>query len=370
MPNYLTKVQFQNLFMQNKKNISFVEAIRNTLIYSMKRDKSVILFGEGIDDDAAVFGTTRGLSKLFGSKRVFEMPLSENLFVGAAIGSSFLGDKVIVNLHRVEFALLALEQIINNAAKSYYTSNGKHSVPIVIRLIVGRGWGQGPAHAQSLETLFSLIPGLKVFMPVFPEEAQNLLYEAINDPNPVIIIENRWCHYNFGKVNPVLKKKNSFYIKKNSGKALTIFSTGYDSVQVLLICKLLKKYKIHIEHIHIRILKPFDIYKVIKHVNEKVIFIDSGLKEFGFFSEFISEIFELKNNKIKSFIRLGLPSIPIPSSRGLINGIYNGPEKILNSIFKIMNTDKKLREIITEDLKRSYNNDNIDVPTDKFKGPF
>ena len=106
--------------------------------------------------------------------------------------------------------MLALEQIINNAAKTFYASNGKHNVPIVIRLVVGRGWGQGPAHGHSLVTLFSSIPGLKVFMPCFPEETKNLLYEAINDPNPVIFIENRWCHYNFGKINKI--GKLSFFI--------------------------------------------------------------------------------------------------------------------------------------------------------------
>ena len=152
----------------------------------MKKDKNVILFGEGIDDGVAMFKTTKGLTQIFGKKRVFEMPLSENLFVGARIGASMLGDKVIINLQRVEFALLALEQIINNAAKTFYASNGKHNVPIVIRLVVGRGWGQGPAHGQSLETLFSSIPGLKVFMPCFPEETKNLLYEAINDPTSYI----------------------------------------------------------------------------------------------------------------------------------------------------------------------------------------
>ena len=356
--------------MPNNKNISFVDAVRNTFIRSMQKDKSIILFGEGIDDAAAVFGTTKGLSKIFGPKRVFEMPLSENLFVGAAIGSSFLGDKVVVNFHRVEFAILALEQIINNAAKSYYISNGKHNVPIVIRLVVGRGWGQGPSHSQSLETLFTLIPGLKVFMPVFPDEAQNLLYEAIMDPNPVIVIENRWCHYNFGKVKYKFEKKNSFFIKKNSGSDLTIISNGYDSVQALLVCRFLKKYKIEIQHIHIRKLKPVNVSFLVRHINEKVIFIDSGLKEFGFFSEISSKLFELKNNKIKSFVRLGLPDIPIPSSRGLVSGIYNNPEKILNVIFEIVSVKQKLRKIILSDFKKKYQSINADVPVNEFKGPF
>jgi pyruvate dehydrogenase E1 component beta subunit len=357
--------------MQNKKYLSVVEIIRNTLIYVMKKDKSVILFGEGIDDDAAIFGTTKGLSKIFGPKRVFEMPLSENLFVGAAIGSSYLGDKVIVNLHRVEFALLALEQIINNAAKSYYISNGKHNVPIVIRLIVGRGWGQGPAHSQSLETIFSLIPGLKVFMPVFPQENQDLLYEAIKDPNPVIIIENRWCHYNFGKIKKNYKKNNSACLKLNPGKKLTIFSTGYDSVVASRVCKFLNNYSINIQHIHIRKLNPVNINQISRFLTSKVIFLDSGLKKFGFFSEIITQLFEKNNSKIKSFVRKGLPDHPIPSSRGLIKDVYTNFEKILKLIFSQISLNRKTKNKIVSDFKKTkYSNFLADVPNENFKGPF
>ena len=147
--------------MPKKKNktkqriIPGSEAIREGLIEAAKKDRNVIFQAEGVSDPSSVYGTTKNLEKIFNKKRIIEMPLSENAMTGVAIGASFLGKRPIISLHRVEFALLALEQIINNAAKSHYTSMGQHSVPIVIRLIVGRGWGQGPEHSQSLENIFA-----------------------------------------------------------------------------------------------------------------------------------------------------------------------------------------------------------------------
>ena len=201
----LPKPSEAKIIYMHKKNVA--QVIRETIFYCMKKDKDIILFGEGIDDNAAMFNTTSGTTKAFGKNRVFEMPLSENCIVGAAIGASIEGDKVIINFQRVEFALLALEQIINNAAKTSYITSAKHNVPIVIRLVIGKGWGQGPVHSQSLEGLFTSIPGLKVMMPVFPNETKNLLFEAINDPNPVIFIENRWCHYLYGNIDKKYKRR-------------------------------------------------------------------------------------------------------------------------------------------------------------------
>jgi len=354
------------------KRTTVAETIRETLIHSMKKDKNIILFGEGIDDGAAMFKTTKGLTKIFGPKRVFEMPLSENLFVGAAIGASMLGDKVIINLQRVEFALLALEQIINNAAKTFYASNGKHNVPIVIRLVVGRGWGQGPAHGQSLETLFSSIPGLKVFMPCFPEETKNLLFEAINDPNPVIFIENRWCHYNFGKTKKKFKKKNPSIIKLSSGKDLAIVSTGYNTSIVQGVTKILKKFNISVEHFHISKLKPLNINKLIRPIKKikKYILLDNGVKEFGFFAEVNSLLNEKLNGIRLKQIRLGLPDHPIPSSRGLVKNVYINGSTLIKNCIKLLNINKATGNKILREYSKIEKSSSVDTPNENFKGPF
>src|SRR3546814_9490197 len=126
-------------------------AVREALVESGRKDANVIFFAEGIQDPAAVFGTTRGLAEACGSNRVIEMPVSENGLTGMAVGAALLGKRPVISFHRVEFALLALDQILNNAGKAHYISGGRHRGPLVIRMVVGRGWGQGPEHSQSLE---------------------------------------------------------------------------------------------------------------------------------------------------------------------------------------------------------------------------
>ena len=357
------------MFMQNNivSNI-----IRSTLIKCMKKDKRIILFGEGIDDAAAMFGTTKGLTKIFGKNRVFEMPLSENCIVGAAVGASLLGDKVIVNFQRVEFVLLALEQLINNAAKTHYITNGKHNVPIVIRLVVGRGWGQGPSHSQSLESMFALIPGLKVFMPVFPDETKNILYEAIHDPNPVIFIENRWIHYNYGKIEKKFVKNNSSCVRLNHGKDLTIISSGYSSVETLNLVKFLKKNKINIDFFHLRKFKPLNIDKIIDSVKKtkKIILIDNGNVAFGIMGEVLRQIVE-KFNKFKTNpVVMGLQDCPIPSSRAFIEKIYINNEKVLRKITTLLNKENQFSGLLKRYNFLNENNKFLDTPNPKFKGPF
>jgi len=159
----------------------------------MKRDKKIILMGLGVDDPKGVFGTTLNIHKLL-RKQVFDMPTAENGFTGFSLGLAISGYKPIITHQRVEFSLLSLEQIFNQIAKWFYMSNGKVNVPLVIRLIIGKGWGQGPQHSQSLESIFSHIPGLKVVSPHSAYDAKGLLINSIKDPDPVIFFEHRWLH--------------------------------------------------------------------------------------------------------------------------------------------------------------------------------
>ena len=185
--------------MSNERIITFGEAVREGLEESVARNDSVFLMGQGIDDPSSVWGTTKGIAEKFGADKVMEMPVAENGLTGICIGAAMNGQRPVINLHRVEFALLAMEQIVNNSAKSHYVSNGQHKVPIVIRMVVGRGWGQGPEHSQSLEPIFAQFPGLKVVMPTLAEDAKGMLIAAIEDDNPVMFIEHRVIdkHFDF-----------------------------------------------------------------------------------------------------------------------------------------------------------------------------
>ena len=176
------------------RNIDCAKAINEATEQCMKKHKNVFIFGLGVPDPKGIFGTTTGLQKKFGNQRVFDMPLAENGMTGVAVGAALNGFRPIITHQRIEFALLSMEQIINQAAKWNYMTAGKQNVPLVIRMIVGKGWGQGPQHSQNLESLFAHIPGLKVVMPFSPRDSKGLLISSIEDNNPVIFIEHRWLH--------------------------------------------------------------------------------------------------------------------------------------------------------------------------------
>lgn len=181
--------------MRNEKHnlVTFAESINEAQIDIMNVDNSVIILGLGVTSPTGVFGSVKGISKKF-PNRVLETPASENCITGIAIGASIISMKPILVHQRLDFALLSIEQIVNQAAKWFYMYGEKMTCPIVIRMIIGRGWGQGPQHSQSLQSWFAHIPGLKVLMPTFALDAYKGLIKAINDPAPVLILEHRWLY--------------------------------------------------------------------------------------------------------------------------------------------------------------------------------
>ena len=182
------------------RHLTFANAIHEAMHQAMARDDSVIAYGLGINDPKAIFGTTAGLEQRFGKERVFDMPTSENAMTGVAIGAALNGIRPIMVHQRLDFFLLAMDQLVNSAAKWHFMFGGERGIPITIRLILGRGWGQGPTHSQSLQAWFAHIPGLKVVMPTSAEDAKGLLLSSIFDDNPVLFLEHRWLHNTIGVV--------------------------------------------------------------------------------------------------------------------------------------------------------------------------
>ena len=182
------------------RQLKYVEAIREAINLCMEVDPNVYVIGEGVPDPKGIFGTTTGLQQKYGAERVLDMPLSEDGMTGMAIGSALTGLRPILTHQRVDFALLSMNQIVNNAAKWHYMFGGQTCVPLVIRMAIGMGWGQGAQHSQSLQAWFAHVPGLKVVMPVTPYDAKGLLISSIEDDNPVIFLEHRWLHNTFGDV--------------------------------------------------------------------------------------------------------------------------------------------------------------------------
>ena len=184
-----------------------------------------LLFCEGIKD--SFYGTLPDISEKYVSQ-CFELPCSENASVGMVLGAASYGLNPIICFQRVEFALLALEQLVNNSSKISFLTSNERINPALFRLVIGRGWGQGPSHSQSLETIFAQIPYLNVVLPVFPEDSR-LIFETFSKrKSPTICLEHRWIHFN--KNSEIQPTSFEPYVIK-PGNDLTIVSCGYDVVQ-------------------------------------------------------------------------------------------------------------------------------------------
>src|SRR5437868_7750118 len=183
-----------------ERTLSYVDAVREATDQEMARDPSVIVFGLDVDDPKAIQGTTRGLLEKYGSERVFDTPLSEDAMTGVAIGAALAGMRPVHVHIRMDFLLLAMNQLINIAAKSRYMFGGQVSVPIVVRSVIGRSWGQGAQHSQGLHAFFMHVPGLKVVAPATPYDAKGCLSAAVRDDNPVLYVEHRLLHFQKGPV--------------------------------------------------------------------------------------------------------------------------------------------------------------------------
>tara|TARA_B100001250_G_C19772040_1_gene777643 strand:+ start:570 stop:1625 length:1056 start_codon:yes stop_codon:yes gene_type:complete len=350
------------------KKITFYQIINQTLFDLMKRNKKIVAFGLGIDDPKALFGTTKNLKKKFGDNRVFDFPTSENAMTGIGIGMSLNGMIPIMTHLRLDFFLLAMDQLVNNAAKWNIMFGGQNKIPITIRLIIGRGWGQGPTHSQNLQSWFSHVPGLKVITPSFPSNAKNLLIDSVNDPNPVIFIEHRWLHnleenIKFNRREYLIGKSK----KLSSGKELTIVSSSFSTIEILKLHKILKKNQIKFDHIDLMSVKPLDISNIFKSVNKtgRLLILDNSSHQFcSISSEIISQLILRKKNIFRSEpIILALPDIPSPTSFFLTKKYYNSSTKILSVIEKLIS--KKI----------NYNRNQLettlhDVPDKNFMGPF
>ena len=350
------------------RKITFAEAINEAIWTAMKESKDVITYGLGVPDPKGVFGTTLGLQDEFGAARVFDTPTSENAMTGVGIGAAINGLRPIMVHQRVDFFLLALDQLINNAAKWNFMFGGASKVPITIRLIVGHGWGQGPTHSQNLQSLFSQIPGLKVVIPSTAYDAKGLLLESIFDNDPVIFLEHRWL---YGLESNVPESSYRIPIGKanlvNEGKDLTIVSLSYMTIESIQAVKELEKIGIHCDLIDLRTTSPLDFDLVRESVKKtgKLIAVDSSVKNFSVASEIIADCsIEVYKYLKKPPRRVALDNAPSPTSFGLTESYYNGALEIYNEAINLLG----IKETNTQNkfLKEKPH----DVPGDWFKGPF
>ncbi|MBF0351757.1 MAG: alpha-ketoacid dehydrogenase subunit beta [SAR324 cluster bacterium] len=349
------------------RELKYFEALREATDQCMERDSSVYLMGLGVPDPKGIFGTTAGLLKKYGKNRVLDMPTAENGMTGVAIGTALMGMRPIMTHQRVDFALLALEQIVNQAAKWYYMNDGQMHVPLVIRMIVGRGWGQGPQHAQSLESWFAHIPGLKVVMPANPYDAKGLMISSIEDNNPVIFLENRWLHNIYGDVPqeyykvPIGKARIA-----REGRDLTIVTHSYMVLESLRAADILASGGIDAEVIDLRTLRPLDHTTVLDSVKKtgNLLVVDHGWIHYGVSAEIIAMVSEQIWDCLKSPPRrMGVADVPIPSSRSLAQYCYPRSADVVKMVAEMLHKPMDQFKIEISEIPS-------DIPDRSFTGPF
>lgn len=353
--------------------LTYSQAILQATDQLLECDPSIYIMGLGVPDPKGIFGTTVGLQEKYGPRRVFDMPTSENAMTGIAIGSALVGMRPIMTHQRVDFFLLALDQLINNAAKWHYMFGGEMSVPLVIRLVMGRGWGQGPQHSQTLHSLFAHIPGLKVVMPSNAYDAKGLLVSAVQDNNPVIYMEHRWLHHIRGEVPeelysiPLGKAKIIM-----EGSDVTIIACSHMVIEAFKAARYLKEDGISAEVIDLRSIKPLDKETIITSVKKTghVLIADPDWKTGGFAAEIAALLAEEAFEALKAPVkRLTYPDRLSPTSWVLANHYYPTAKDIAIHILELLKRPTRARQLL-EDLIREKMNTPLDTPDKSFTGPF
>jgi pyruvate/2-oxoglutarate/acetoin dehydrogenase E1 component len=348
--------------------LTYAQAINEGMHQVMSEHENVVAYGLGIDDPKSIFGTTTGLKEAFGAQRVFDMPTSENAMTGVAIGAALNGIRSVMVHQRLDFFLLAMDQLVNSAAKWHFMFGGQQSVPIVIRLILGRGWGQGPTHSQNLQAWFAHIPGLRVVMPTSPSDAKGLLISSIFDNNPVVFLEHRWLHNTSGEVPEHIYRVPLGAGKiVRSGTRVTIVAMSYMTIEAIHAATYLESYGIDCEVIDLRSVKPIDWPLIIESVKKTghLVALDTGHATGSVASEIVANIsINCWEYLIQAPVRVAMPDYPEGTSFALTKNYHPRAEEIAIKIAHIFNfkiDDMKLLR------SQTYPHD---VPGDWFSGPF
>ncbi len=354
------------------RQITYAAAINEAIDSCLKEDPAVFIMGEGVPDPKGIFGTTSGLKEKYGPSRVMDMPVAENGMTGVCIGAALRGMRPILTHQRVDFALLSLDQIINNAAKWHFMFGGQACVPLVIRMIIGRGWGQGAQHSQSLQALFAHIPGLKVMMPTTPYDAKGMMIGAIRDNNPVISLEHRWL---YGLKDHVPAESYTIPLGKGrlvrEGNDITIVSSSHMTVEALRAVQILTKKGIHGDLIDLRTIKPLDEELIFASVQKtgRLLVVDTGWTMAGMAAEIIARVTEKMFSVLKTApVRIALPDIPTPSTPALTKDFYPDYRRIIECVWQMLEKSPLERQSWFNELPDDKHPH--DVPDPTFTGPF
>lgn len=302
--------------------ISYLEAIRQALWQEMKRDERVFLIGEDIGRYGGAFGLTHGMLDEFGEERVRETPISEATIVATAIGASLLGMRPVTEIMFMDFVLLTLDQLANQAAKMRFMFGGRATVPIVVRMPGGSGTGAASQHSQSLESILIHFPGLKVVNPSTPYDAKGLMLASIRDPNPVCFVEHKVLYKTKGEV-----PEGDYTVPigvaevKRVGRDITVVANNVMVMKALKVAERLAGEGIEVEVVDPRTLLPLDTETIINSVRKtgRLLVVHEACQTGGWAGEVIASVvgspaFDYIDAPVR---RLGGRDIPIPYNREL-----------------------------------------------------
>lgn len=351
---------------QSVRLIRYVDALREAFEQEMERDPSVFIFGLDVDDHKGIQGSTIGLQEKFGRDRVFCTPLSEDAMTGVAIGAAMAGMRPIHVHIRMDFMLLCMNQLVNMAAKSHYMYNGQVNVPLVVRTMIGRSWGQGGQHSQALHAMFMHVPGLKVVAPSNANDAKGCMIAAIRDNNPVIFIEHRLLYAVDGYVPYA-----SFEVPLGKARILeegdhvTILAISHMVMEALRAKKHLENVGIQAEVIDPLSLMPLDMETIMASVRKTkhLLVVDNAWLTCGASSEILTRVYETcqqTNEPLPKLSRMGFAFTTCPTTKPLENVFYPNSRTIAARAYEMVKgKDKKWQPEA-----------NAKTEIDAFKGPF
>jgi pyruvate/2-oxoglutarate/acetoin dehydrogenase E1 component len=314
------------------REISYAQALWEAFDVALSRDARVFLLGEDIGVHGNIFAATYGLEQKYGKKRVRSSPISEVAIIGAGVGAAVLGMRPVVEIMYVDFATIAMDQIVNQAAKLRYMTGGKVKMPLVIRTQGGAGTGEAAQHSQSLETFYAHVPGLKVVMPSTPYDAKGLLLQAIEDENPVMFIEHKLLYATRGPV------QEGYYTipfgkaeVRRTGKDITIVAYSKMVLDCLDAAEELSRKRIDAEVIDLRTLKPLDMETIVASLRKtgKLLVVYEACRTMGFGAEIMAQVAE-KGISVP-MRRVAGEDSPIPYSRVLEERVIPNARSIISA---------------------------------------
>ena len=301
--------------------VRFGQAINRALIDAMTQDSSVILFGEDVAEAGGPFGVTRGLLKKFGAERVRDTPISEAAIVGAAVGAAMTGLRPVVEIMFMDFVTLTMDALVNQAAKARFMFGGQVSVPMVVRMPHGGGINAGPQHSQCLEAWLAHVPGLKVVCPSNVADAYALMRAAIEDDDPVIVIENKALYATKGDLPeppppvPIGKARTA-----RTGKDISIVTYGAMVAVSLAAADMLAEDGVDAEVVDLRSLQPWDEAAVLESLarTHRLVVCHEAVEAFGVGAEIVARLADIGFDELDGpLVRVGAPFMPPPFAKSL-----------------------------------------------------